>query len=82
MRAGIVAEATRGSDPECILPQSVLIPPSTFQVHGIDAAGKVIIRRSSVDPSGKRSSQNVLPAWSAWKLVGPLRLGPRVNLLG
>ena len=43
------------------------IAKSVFQVHGIDAAGEVVIRRQLKRRSVWRSSQSFRHVWSAWR---------------
>jgi transposase len=50
------------------------IAKSVFQVHGVDAAGQVIIRRQSGAPSW-RSSRSCHHVWLAEKLAPRLIIG-------
>ena len=45
------------------------IAKSVFQVHGVDAAGEVVIRRQLKRRSVLAFSRNCHPAWSASKLA-------------
>ena len=46
-----------------------------FQVHGVSAAGKVIIRKKLRRSELKAFSRNFHPAWSAWRRTGPPTIG-------
>jgi hypothetical protein len=51
------------------------IAKSVFQVHGVDAAGEVVIRRQLRGATSWRSSRSCHHAWLAWRLAPRLTIG-------
>jgi hypothetical protein len=54
---------------------------SVFQVHAVDAEGRVAIRRQVRRPNLGGSLQACRPARSAWKPARPPTTGPASSLL-
>jgi hypothetical protein len=54
---------------------------SVFQVHGVDASGRAVLRRNWLAANCWPSSPNSRTAWWAWRHVRALTIG-RGNLSG
>ena len=54
------------------------IAKNVFQVHGIDAAEKVVVRKQLRRGQVLKFFASLPPAWSAWRLV-PRRIIGRVS---
>ncbi len=49
---------------------------SVFQVHGVDAAGQVSVKKKLRRPRSSGSSRRFLRPWSAWRLAARRTTGP------
>ena len=55
---------------------------NVFQVHGVDAAGKVLLRKQLRRAEFCGSSRDFRGAWSVWRLVLPHIIGPERSRTG